>query len=269
MTLVLSELDKINRQIKLARPDSSARTELLQECDRLIGRLRSITVRLAATDVVPVYAVSYPGERELAKYELRYPRVKFVGRTESLEVLKLQLASFLPADDSRPLTAAERAEQSRRAAGWLARIARGEIRGLDISPAESAVIAALSHEAIGSEAIVVASHIPSTAAQRALSKLILNESANMTLRIEAARHITQSFRLVGVQLPAEEVAGLKSMLDQGGEPVLHQSIAAIIGAMKPVAAETGDRLRGFATPDFEPVPPAPAPPVGDNSEPQP
>jgi CheY-like chemotaxis protein len=261
MTLYLAELDKIIREIKLAKPASSERTELLRDCDQLTGRIQAVTERLAATKLVPAYTVSYPGERDLSKFERRYARVKYLARPTSLELLKLQLDSFLPTLDTKPLSASERAEQARRAAMWLARIARGEIRGMDIRPAESAIIAAIGNEAIGPDVMVAASHIPTATAQAALTRLILSESANMPLRIEAAHQLPYSLHQFGVLLAAEDVDGLKGLLDHSAEPVFHQALAAVVGSLKPRVADTGDRLRRFPTPSVDPnaAPAAPVP----------
>jgi CheY-like chemotaxis protein len=261
MSFFIAELDKITREVKLVRPESSERTALLRECERLTNRMQDMSSRLSGRNVMQARMVSYPGEKELAKFERRYPRLKYLARPVSLDMLKLQLDSFIPRLEAKPLTSAERADQARRAAAWLARIARGEIRGMDIRPAESAILSVLADDAVGPDVIVAASCIPTAASQTALAGLILNESANMALRVEAARQIAHSLRQFGMLMPPEDAAGLRKLLDGSMEPVIHQALAAVSGAMKPRVADTGTRLRAMPTPPFDSnaAPPAAVP----------
>jgi CheY-like chemotaxis protein/tetratricopeptide (TPR) repeat protein len=252
MSLLINELDRITQRVKVsARSNVAEQTALTQECERLAKRVKSVAMRLAERNIVEIHTASYPGERELSKFERRYPRVKYLARPVSLEMLRLQLDSFLPGLQAKPLNAAERAEQARRAAVWLARIARGEIRGFDIRPAESAILSVLADDALGTDAIAAASCMPTTASQTALAQLVLNESASMPLRLDAARQIPQSLRRFGTLMPAQASAELRSLLDNTTVPALHQALAATLGAMKPGAMETGERLGRLPTPPFD------------------
>jgi CheY-like chemotaxis protein len=275
MSLFIAELERIQRQIKFAKSNVADEGFLIDESEKLIGRVRAVATKLSNQALVDYRADTYPGERELSKFERRYPRVKYVARPESSELLKLQLGSFLPRLQAKPLTAAERADQARRAAAWLARIGLGEIRGFDIRVAEPALLAVLADDTIGPDAIVAASCIPTATAQSALLRLILSETASMPLRIAAAHQIANSLRNFGVLLPATEADELSNLLHATNEPAFHQAVAAALGAMKPNASEAGDRLRAMPTPPFQrdaaPVgaPPAPEPPPAPDPDPQP
>jgi hypothetical protein len=272
MTLYLAELDKIVRQVKLAKSDDAERAALIEELDRVKARTRTVTMRLAeaaSARGVPARSVSYPGEKELSKFERRYARVKYLARPRTLEALKLQLGSLAPVQDAKPLSAAERSDQARRAAAWLARIARGEIRGFDVRSAESAILAVMSDDAVGPDAIAAAGRIPTATAQVGLSRLVVSESASMPLRIAATHELAESLRSFGTMLTTTDAAGLHELLDRTAEPVLYQALAAVTGAMKPKSGEIGERLRRFPTPPFDgtPVPPVALPPAESDTQP--
>jgi CheY-like chemotaxis protein len=254
MTLYLAELGKVARQVKLIKSDDVERAALLEEVDRVTARMRETADRLAQAYAAPgvtARAVSYPGEKELTKFERRYPRVKYLARPATLETLKLQLASLAPIQDAKPLSASERSEQARRAAGWLARIARGEIRGFDIRSAESAILSAMPDDAVGPDAIAAAGRIPTASSQAGLARLVVSESASMPLRIEATRELAESLRSFGNMLGGDDSAAVHELHDRTVEPVLHQALAATIGAMRPKAGAIGDRLRRLPTPPFD------------------
>src|SRR5262245_32249914 len=99
-------------------------------------------------------------EKDLAKFERRYPRVKFFLRPTTLETLKLQLDPLLASQESKQLTPAERAEYARRAVAWLVRLARGEFRGIDAQPAESALLNVLGDGRLGPDAIAAVVLLP-------------------------------------------------------------------------------------------------------------
>ncbi|MBI3468376.1 MAG: hypothetical protein HY000_35695 [Planctomycetes bacterium] len=201
---------------------------------------------------IPIFVLGELAQQtELSKFERRYPRVRFFLRPTKLETLKLQLDPLLAELQSRPLTTAERSEYARRAVAWLARVARGEIRGLDPRSAEPALVRVLDDEALGPDAIAAASLLPSAKAQTALAELVLNESAPMLLRLKAAQDIKQSSRQFGALLTSTTMADLLGLLDRTADPALHQAIAGVIGGLNSRSVDAGQRLRRYATPPIE------------------
>jgi CheY-like chemotaxis protein len=215
--------------------------------------------------------IAIPGElaqqEDLLKLERRYPRVKYILRPQTLETLKLQLDPWLALEQSKPLTSVERLESARRAAAWLARLARGEIRGIDHRPAEPALLIALQDEALAADAVAAISLLPSRNCQVALADLVLRDSTPAPLRVDAAQGLRQSLRLFGLQVPAEQAAQLVELLDRIDDPSLHQAIAAVVGAMNVRSQAAGDRLRGYVTPGYEAAAP-PAAAEGQGAVPQ-
>lgn len=261
------EIDLIAQRVRLAKTNDEVRETLLKATDQLHERVRRAASHQPGPNQVTARTVAYPGARALSKFERRYSRVRFMVRPESVEVLKLQLDSAAPTLQRTPLTAAERADQARRAAAWLARIALGEIRGLDVRAAESAIISALSDESIGPDAMVAASRIPSAAAQSALGRVVLSESTTPALRIEAARQMAFSLRRFGVLISTLDSTELYELLGRTTEPVFYQALAAITGSMKPHVSETGQQLLQLATPPFvRQAAPVAAPPVPGDVE---
>jgi CheY-like chemotaxis protein len=210
---------------------------------------------------VPIAVVGDAGmQLQLAKLERRYARVKFIERPASLDLLKLQLKT-LRGVVSKPLTASERAEHARRSAMWIARIARGEVRGLDLRPAESALLKVLGDETLGADVIVAAGALPSVQLQAAMAQLILNESTLPAIRVESARQMTASVRRFGLLLDTDQTSAVQGLVDTAEDPTLHQALAALAGAMKPRAGDIAARLLQYRTPAFDPAAVRPADPV--------
>ncbi|GEM_PF-819665 len=205
---------------------------------------------------------------QLAKLERRYARVKYFERPASLDLLKLQLKT-LRGVASKPLTASERAEHARRSAAWIARIARGEIRGIDLRPAESALLKVLGDETLGADVLVAAGALPSVQIQAAMAQLILNESTAPAIRVETAKQLTAGVRRFGLLLDTDQTAAVQSLVDSADDPTLHQALAALVGAMRPRPGDVAARLMQYRTPAFdpaaakpeEPAEPAPAEPA--------
>lgn len=267
-SIFISELRRFSRQIEQIRGNKEVSDSLIELVAALSNRIQRISEAQLVTNRA-VARESLPTREELTKFERRYPRVKAFLRPTTVDTLKLQLDPLV-AGQQKPLTAAERTDYARRAVAWLARIARGEIRGIDSRPAEPAVLAVLADDALGPDAITVASLTPTATAQTALAKLVANESANMPLRLEAAKQMPQSLRQFGVLMPNDQLVALRELLDRTDEPVFHQAVAGVIGATKPSAADSGGRLRRLPTPAFQPVaaPGVPAKPGAENAVPQ-
>jgi HEAT repeat protein len=195
----------------------------------------------------------------LSKFERRYPRVKAFLRPTTIDTLKQQLDPFLASLVSKPLTPAERAEHARRAATWFSALARGEIRGVDLRPAEPALIAALGNETIAPDVIVALGRLPGEKAQFALAQLVLDDAAAAPLRVAAAKEIAHSVRQFGSALTKKHIAALVELMADTDEPTFHQALAAVVGSLRPGVAESGARLRAYPTPP----PAAPAATEGD------
>ena len=213
---------------------------------------------------IPVIVVGdRASDDQLSKFERRYPRVKYFLRPATIGTLKLQLDPLIASLQSMPLAAAERADNARRSAAWLAQITRGEIRGLDARPAEQALVASAANDALGPDVLIALGSLPSPKAQGALALVLLDDSGPMPMRLEAAKQITHSLRQFGVMLPASQTANVVELMERTGEPVFHQVLASVVGSMRPRSSDAGVRLRELRTPPFDPaaapVAPKPAP----------
>jgi hypothetical protein len=209
---------------------------------------------------IPVFLVAPLNmQSSLAKFEHRFARVKFLVRPANLAGLNSQVKPYLDSLRSKPLTAVERTDHARRAAEWLARVARGEVAGIDPLPAEAALLAVARDETLGPVAMAALSRLGSDRVQTELAEVVLDTSVPAALRLAAARELAHCVRQLGVQLKATHVADLRKALDAAPDPALHQALAAALGAMKPGRDETSRRLRGYATPAYEPPAPAAEP----------
>ncbi len=270
VSVFVEEMNRLSRVIGIVKADRTEKETLQAELAKLADRVDRVSGNQIVARQVSDSNRSLPRQEDLAKFERYFPRVKSFLRPTTMEILKLQLDPFMASLQSKPLTAAERAEYARRAAAWVARIARGEIRGIELRSIEMAILSVLDDETLGPDAIAAASLMPGEKPQVELARLISNESAPMPLRLEAARQLSQSLRLFGVLLPTSQVATLRKLVDQSEEPTFHQALASVVGSMKPRKTDTGQRLGRLPTPAFDPAAsPAEAPeqPGKPNEEP--
>jgi hypothetical protein len=110
---------------------------------------------------------------------------------------------------------------------------------------------ALGNDAIAPDIIVALGRMPSPKSQDALAQLILNDNADAPLRVEAAKQIAHSLRQFGVMVAKNHASGLVELSAATDEPVFHQALAGVVGAMRPRSADAGARLRGLRTPAYD------------------
>jgi hypothetical protein len=163
----------------------------------------------------------------------------------------------------RPLSEEERKKRAERAVDWLRSLAVGEIRGYDVRPAARAILEALrSDELARGGAIEAASRLPGREPQFALATLVLTPTRDATLRAAAAKALVRHIQQHGMLLTDAQAQALTGLLPTVEDPNLKASVAVVVGNLRPGAAQSGARLRGYSPP-LEGAPakePAPAPP---------
>jgi CheY-like chemotaxis protein len=216
--------------------------------------------------LLPVLVLT-PPEREVTLRPIadRYRNVHLVPPGFSLDVKNLK--EILPAliNDAQgpPLSEAELKENAERGLAWLARLARGEVPGYDVSPAADAVIQAVRAGKLSPEALtnglVVIGRLPGARPQAELANVVLEPNRPMALRVAAAQELVRHLQQHGTALPAGAVEALRALFAAPDTDAnLRANVALVMGGMRPDARVTGDRLK-----DFRPAPPAaaPAPPM--------
>jgi CheY-like chemotaxis protein len=200
-----------------------------------------------------------------------YRNVWVMPATIDPETLKRVLPERIADAVGRPLSEEERKKRAERAIDLLRTLAVGEVRGYDVRPAARAILEALrSDELARSGGIEAASRLPGREPQSALATLVLTPNRPATLREIAAKGLVRHIQQHGMLLTDAQAQALTALLPTVEEPNLKASVALVVGNLRPTAAQSGVRLRGY-TPSLEVAPakesaPAPAPKSGEEKE---
>lgn len=222
----------------------------------------------ARTAGIPIYVIGMLNQDlELAPTFNSYPGIRFVVLPTSAELLEAQLGN-------RPvsLTEAERTAYATEAASLLATVASrpGNPFESDLKRAEEALTIGLGMPATRLNASAALGDVPDPNAQRGLADVVLDPSKPAPLRLSAAGQLARSLQRFGPLVAADQEAKLVAAYRQASDPTLQSALAAVLGALRPKAAQSGQRLEEFRV---LPVPPGeqatPAPPAAAPSPPPP
>jgi hypothetical protein len=137
-------------------------------------------------------------------------------------------------------------------------MARQEIPGYDVRPAQAAVLTALRSPDTATEALEILSRLPGTEPQTRLAGVALDPGQDK-LRIAAAMELNRHMQKYGMMLNRQQIALVKQAYAQAADPQLKAQLAITLGAFGPSAQLTGSRLIQFR-------PDAPAPPPEKKEE---
>jgi CheY-like chemotaxis protein len=197
-----------------------------------------------------------------------YRNVWVMPETADAATLQQVLPQRITEAVGRPLSDEERKKRAERAIDLLRTLAVGEVRGYDVRPAARAILDALrSDDLARSGAIEAASRLPGREPQFALATLVLTPNRDATLRAAAAKALVRHIQQHGMLLTEAQARALTGLLPTVEDPNLKASVALVLGSLRPGAAQSGARLRGYsppleAAPAKEPAP-APAPKPAD------
>lgn len=219
--------------------------------------------RLSAT-----YAHESERLREAYRRRLRdYPNVWVMneGLVRDAGLLKAEAAVRFQEAKAPPLTEAERQAHAAEAILWLARLARKEVSGYDIEPAEGAVLRALRSNELAIPAAEAAARL-GPKAQRELAMVLLDGKRPVDVRAKAAEELMLSLQLRGSSLLPPQVEGLHTLYKTTPETKIKITVAQVLGSLRPTSADTGRRLQGYVPPLKVPVEEAPKPKAAPEKE---
>jgi CheY-like chemotaxis protein len=214
----------------------------------LVAQLRSdINVGL-----LPVFVMTMPARiANLQRLLERYPNVWVVPYNDDPKDMKKLLAVRLTEAMGKPLTEAERKDYSARSMEWLARLARGEAPGYDIRPADKAIIKALHTKDLAALAVEACSRLPGRDAQIALADVVLDNAQPEGLRSAAAIELARSIQQYGLLLNQAHTNSFQTLFNAMPDSKLKANVSVVLGALRPDARQTGERLQGYI-PSFSP-----------------
>jgi hypothetical protein len=226
----------------------------------LLGQLRADTF---ASQLPIVLAASAEREPAVRRYTARWPNITVLPAPLAIDSKALQplIRARLGEPANPTLSAAELKAYSERSIKNLARMARGEIPGYDVTPAGPTVLAALrAPTRLTPEgqvsAIDVASRLRSEDAQTVLVNVIADAKRPMAVRVAAANGLVRSTQEFSPLLTREQARALADLYAQPNlEPPLKASLTPVIGGLQPSDRLSGERLLQYQPP----APGAPAP----------
>lgn len=228
--------------------------------DQTLANLRADS-RTAAIPIVVFLSDRIEPRRETLTR--RYPRLLMTKRFEDPQKLVRAVALGLEEANARALTKEERAEYQARALDWLLRLARGERAGMDLRPASAALERLLPEKGVGAKAAAILGELPDAAVQRKLAAVVVTQAQDPALRLAAANALARNIQRSSSTLDPTTRSQVLSAWDAAEDPALRQSLARLVGLLRPSRAELARR----AIPARRPKPPArPAVPPPDARE---
>lgn len=255
------ESNYLNTKGAAAAPLKAHLDQLDKELDAFTPEKENVI--LAARKRLEREALTAPPSRETALRRLleHYGRTWLLPESAARDPIFLRRALAMQlADGGQPLTEAERKDYAERSLRWLGRIAKGEITGYDFRPAEDALYKALRTPALSDAALTAAieavGRLPGAKPQQELAWVVTDSNRSAAVRVAAANELVRQMQQNTPALTPQQVQALDAVRSaKGTDARLREAVALVIGATRPDARLTGERLKGF-----EPRPPAPAPP---------
>jgi CheY-like chemotaxis protein len=215
---------------------------------------------------LPVVLTAEPRSYERWRFYLeKNPQARLLpaAATEDGLALKAAIQGALEAPEHRPLTAEEVQSHAERAIKALAKLARKEIAGYDVRPADLAVFDVLRTNKLSVDgqlaAVAVIGTLPGTRPQAELLDALVRSVHPKEVRIAAAETLVKHLQQFGLVLrPAQTAPIAQLAADPKLDPALRSSVTALLGALNPSLRLSGERLQGYQP---EIVPPVPVPPV--------
>jgi CheY-like chemotaxis protein len=244
---------------------------VLIDADTPDPQLRYLLAELRAdvnAGLLPIIITVAPDRVErLQRLAAPYRNVWVMAATTDSEALKATFSQRIAEAMGKPLSDAERRDYAALAMEWLVRIARGELQGYDVRPAEAAILQAIQNKELANRAIEAAGRLPGRQAQHALASVALDPNQPAALRSEAAVELTRHIQQNGLVLTSKEIKGFEDNFAAAKDPKLKANLALVVGSTHPDAIRTGERLRQFA-PTFTPPPieKGPKPKPGEKKE---
>jgi hypothetical protein len=206
-------------------------------------------------------------DREAAFIRLaeRYARTWVIKEVEAAAPdLKDTIERRIQETAGAKLTAEERKAYTHVALDTLWRMARGEITGYDIRPAEEPVARLVPNEDLGVQALEILGRLPGQMNQKRLAAIVLDPGLGK-IRNTAARELNRHVQKHGLLIDRDQVQEMRQLYASAKEdPDLRGQLALVLSQLRPSATQTGARLQ-----DFQPDPPAAPPKKEDKKDKEP
>lgn len=187
----------------------------------------------------------------------RYDQVTFIVESTTSENTSLQLKPFLAQVKTPPMSDAQRLEQRKAAAYWLAFIASGKRSDLyDLKAAEQALIASSSDPEVIENVLLALGGLPSKAAQQTFYTVITSKLQD-SVRVAAATQLNTHIQRYGLLLTNTQIDGLRRLQTTTTDRQMATALASLFGILKPGAKQIGEKLENLPLPKLPASKPMP------------
>lgn len=225
----------------------------------LLGQLRADTF---ASRLPILLTASAQREEPVRRFTSRSSNITVIPAPFAIDskAIKPLIESRLGDPSGPVLAASELKAYSERSIKNLARLARGEVPGYDVTAAGPTVLAALRGPSKLTpegqiSAMEVVTRLKGEEAQTALANVLTDGKRSLAVRIAAANALVRHMQQFSPLLTRDQVRGIGALYAQASlDAPLKNSVALVIGSLQPDARLTGERLLQYQPP----VPGAPA-----------
>jgi hypothetical protein len=169
---------------------------------------------------------------KLARTIEPYRNVQIIHRPVTPEAVKDEMQLFIADPATRPLSAAERKDQQRRAVEALRKMAIGELAGYDVRPAADALRTAMRTDDLAPAAIDAVSMLPGKTPQQDLADLTLDAARPAPIRVKAANGLTRHIQLHdSAPLSDAQVKTLIKAYETDKTAEVRAAVAAVLGVL--------------------------------------
>jgi hypothetical protein len=195
-------------------------------------------------------------EDQLRRYTAPWPNITVLPAAAAFDARVLQpLIQARLGDPANPaLTTKEMKDYAERSIEHLARLARGEIAGYDVTPAAPAVLEALrgpnrlTPKGQGF-AIEIAARLKGGEAQTVLLNVLADAKRTNAVRIAAVNALVRAIQQFGPLLTRDQVRVVGDLYAQEKlEETLRTNVALVLGSLRPSARRSGDLLLQYPPP---------------------
>jgi CheY-like chemotaxis protein len=193
----------------------------------------------------------------LARLVAQFRNLQIIQATNDPDLLRKLIPPRLEESLGQPFTEDERKAMALQSLAWLRRLATGEVAGYDVRNAESAILKVLRSDDLGVLAAEAAGRLPSREAQRELAAVILDQNVKDEVRVAAAAHLVRSIQINSLVLGGTLSRAIEELHQKTKDPSLKTNLSLVVGAMRPDAVKTAQRIQGYSP--IGGAAPAPAP----------
>lgn len=182
---------------------------------------------------------------KLKRHKLHNENLEVIPEPMTEVALREVLNASLANPDVTPLSDIETTGYAKRAAEYFQKIARNEIPGYDIRPAEKALRAALSNDALAPLILDAVSGLPGAGGQQDLANVMLDNRRPVPIRQKAAELLARSLKQKGVLLSDAQKKAVLELAGVEPDAGVKVTMVPLVGILSGTATGTANRIQNF------------------------